>query len=65
MAKNKVEKVKKTRVTLVGNVDVNEVAKTITSSFPGVEVKLWNKRVGKAQKKKVVSENDSTGFTQG
>ena len=50
MARQKVEKVKRTRVTLVGNVDVDAVAKVVTSSFPGVEVKTWSKR-SKAQKK--------------
>ncbi len=57
---DKVAKVSKTRVTLVGNVDMKEFVKSVQSSFPGVQVKPWSKR-GKAQKKKTTSEvSDST-----
>ena len=58
MAKEKMVKVNRTRVTLVGvgvgvgDVDVDAVAKLVSSSFPGVEVKTWNKRTKTAKKPK-------------
>lgn len=60
MANEKKEKVSKARLTLVGNVDVNEVVNLVSSKFPNVQLKVWNKR-GKAQKK--VSPDSET--TQG
>lgn len=57
-------KVKKTRVTLVGDVDMEKVSSVLASSFPGLEVKAWSKK-GKTGKRVAKASSDiSTDSTQ-
>lgn len=59
-SESKVAKVVKRRVTLSGNVNLEEVIAGMPAAFPGLEVHVWKKRqAGKAASKKSSSKNAS------